>query len=205
MEDPTLAALQADPANPPAEVAETTKPAEPVEPAAQPLQAERSSSASRSHAASSAAAVPKVVEKEVVTPEKAAAAVVPEDTPPEKPKLNFGGKTERVATCRLCEEARTWAQKGPFCEYCTGAFRRATGHQRLHILFEDQHLAESVRQESKTKRAEAENASPPKKGLEKKLEEFLRRFEEVLPQLEAAARHFESLLEAGPPAKKRKH
>ena len=139
------------------------------------------------------------------TPEKAAAAVVPEDTPPEKPKLNFGGKTERVATCRLCEEARTWAQKGSFCEYCTGAFRRATGHQRLHILFEDQHLAESVRQESKTKRAEAENASPPKKGLEKKLEEFLRRFEEVLPQLEAAARHFESLLEAGPPAKKRKH
>ncbi|CAJ1392143.1 unnamed protein product [Effrenium voratum] len=113
-----------------------------------------------------------------MTPEKAAAAAVPE----EKPKLNFGGKTERVATCRLCEEARTWAQKGSFCEYCTGAFRRATGHQRLHILFEDQHLAESVRQESKTKRAEAENASPPKKGLEKKLEEFLRRFEEVLPQ-----------------------
>ncbi|CAJ1373464.1 unnamed protein product [Effrenium voratum] len=181
VEDPTLPALQADPANPPAEVAETTKPLEPAEPAAQPLQAERSSSALRSHAASSAAAVPKVVEKEVMTPEKAAAAAVPE----EKPKLNFGGKTERVATCRLCEEARTWAQKGSFCEYCTGAFRRATGHQRLHILFEDQHLAESVRQESKTKRAEAENASPPKKGLEKKLEEFLRRFEEVVEELTA--------------------
>ncbi|CAJ1441903.1 unnamed protein product [Effrenium voratum] len=62
VEDPTLAALQADPANPPAEVAETTKPLEPA-----------------------------VVEKEVMTPEKAAAAAVPE----EKPKLNFGGKTVR--------------------------------------------------------------------------------------------------------------